>query len=110
MTRARVLAAVLVGLGPGVPGVAAADGDWTARKCVLYEAAFADAVAILGKTGLRPAFLRQNDAFIASGCVTQGGVCAETPEEIALADMLTVMTMNEGMASTFVPFGCKGVD
>lgn len=84
---------------------AAAD-EWTMRKCDLYQAAFADAVALRGRDGLRPRFLEANRAFIAAGCVQRGRVCAETPEEIALADLLTIMTMNEGMASTFVPFGC----
>lgn len=80
---------------------------WVEQKCDLYQRAFRDAVAMLGSDGLRASFLDQNGAFIASGCTTQGHVCAETPDEIALADLLTVMTMNEGMASTFVPFGCR---
>jgi hypothetical protein len=84
--------------------------DWSAEKCDLYQQAFSDALAAVGPAGLRPGFLAQNDAFIASGCTTQGSVCAETEAEIALADLLTIMTMNEGMASTFVPFGCKAPD
>ncbi|MBR9862678.1 MAG: hypothetical protein GYB24_04475 [Rhodobacteraceae bacterium] len=83
-------------------------GDqWTAQKCSLYQIAFRDAVGMLGDEGLREVFLQQNEAFITSGCTEQGHVCAKTPQEIKLADLLTVMTMNEGMASTFVPFGCK---
>ncbi|MCO6384164.1 hypothetical protein [Oceanicola sp. 502str15] len=80
--------------------------EWTARKCELYEMAFADALSIQGPSGLRESFLAENDAFVATGCSTRQSVCAETPEEVALANLLTVMTMNEGMASTFVPFGC----
>lgn len=80
---------------------------WNDRKCALYQGAFDDALAMRGADGLRPEFLDDNAQFVQSGCTTQGYVCPQTPQELALADMLTVMTMNEGMASTFVPFGCK---
>ncbi|QIE44631.1 hypothetical protein G5B38_03280 [Pseudohalocynthiibacter aestuariivivens] len=89
-----------------LPLSAVAQDDWSQRKCDLYQQAFADAVTAQGAVGLRPEFLNQNAGFIASGCLTQGTVCARTAEEIALANLLTVMTMNEGMASTFVPFAC----
>ncbi len=80
--------------------------SWAEQKCVLYRSAVADALQIQGHDGLRATFLAQNDAFIAGGCVDQGHVCPATDQEGAFADLLTVMTMNEGMASTFVPFGC----
>jgi len=89
------------------PGASLHDADWAAEKCELYQLAVRDAAEIVGTSDLRPEFLAQNDAFIASGCTSQAPVCAETKGEIALADLLTVMTMNEGMASTFVPFSCK---
>jgi hypothetical protein len=105
--RALVLALALAGL----PAVAPAQGpegqSWTARKCDLYQRAVEDRLDILGTEGLRADFLARNDAFIAGGCLTQGDVCPETEAEIAFANLLTVMTMNEGMASTFVPFGCR---
>ncbi|WP_276714755.1 hypothetical protein [Pseudooceanicola nitratireducens] len=85
------------------PGLA---DDWSDRKCALYQSAFDHAVAALGQDGLRPGFLEENDAFIANGCAGPEKVCARTDQEIALANMLTVMTMSEGMASTFVPFSC----
>ncbi len=81
--------------------------SWTEQKCTLYQSAFADALTMSGTMGLRDEFIRRNEEFIRSGCTTQGHVCPQTPEEHALADLLTLMTMNEGMASTFVPFGCK---
>lgn len=34
-------------------------------------------------------------------------VCPVTEAELELANLLTIMTMNEGMASTFVPFKCS---
>ena len=80
---------------------------WTQQKCRLYESAFKDAVEIQGAEGLRPAFLQENADFIAAGCTTKRPICPETAQEGALADLLTVLTMNEGMASTFVPFACR---
>ena len=80
---------------------------WTQQKCRLYESAFRDAVEIQGADGLRPAFLQENADFIAAGCTTERPICPETAQEGALADLLTVLTMNEGMASTFVPFACR---
>ena len=85
---------------------AAAQDGWSARKCTLYAEAVTDAIALQGVTGLGAEFRAQNAAFIAAGCPAQFQVCARSDQEIALADLLTVMTMNEGMASTFVPFGC----
>jgi len=89
-----------------LPTPSSGDG-WSARKCALYQSAFDDALTMRGTDGIGDGFLRRNEDFIRSGCTTQGHVCPQTPEEHALADMLTLMTMNEGMASTFVPFGCK---
>ena len=81
---------------------------WSAQKCVLYEDAVGDALQILGRDGIREDFLARNAAFIAGGCSGQGDICPQTAQEFELVDLLTVMTMNEGMASTFVPFGCPG--
>ncbi|WP_037272348.1 hypothetical protein [Roseovarius mucosus] len=80
---------------------------WTLRKCALYAQATEDALAALGQEGLSPRFLEENKAFIRSGCVAPARICAQTAQDYALADLLTMMTMNEGMASTFVPFGCQ---
>ena len=80
--------------------------EWTARKCSLYRAAVQDALGLLSAEGLRAAFLDANASFIEAGCTGRDRICAVTPQETALADMLAVMTMNESMASTFVPFGC----
>ncbi|MFX0540445.1 hypothetical protein ACEWPM_001765 [Roseovarius sp. S4756] len=97
-------AAVLLAHAPAMAH--AISSDWSSRKCSLYRAALADALAARDTKGLRPEFLAANEAFIASGCREVPDLCAEGPEEIAMIDMLTVMTMNEGMASTFVPFAC----
>lgn len=80
--------------------------EWAARKCTLYAQIFRDALTLQGHDGLSNAFLSSNQRFIDAEC--QGGrtLCPISEEELRFADLLTIMTMNEGMASTFVPFGC----
>ncbi|WP_154449374.1 hypothetical protein [Halovulum marinum] len=103
-----ILPVILLAVPPLLPQAEPVAAEtWSARKCALYRDAVDDALALRGRDGLRPEFLRRNEDFIRSGCTTQGHVCPETPQELALADMLTLMTMNAGMASTFVPFGCR---
>jgi len=80
---------------------------WKEQKCVLYERAVGDAFDILGRDGFTQKFHDANGAFIGSGCVTQGAVCPVKDIEFDFANLLTSMTMSEGMASTFVPFGCR---
>ncbi|MDF9302072.1 hypothetical protein P5P81_05835 [Tritonibacter mobilis] len=80
--------------------------SWSDQKCVLYDRAVDAALGFQGQDGLREAFLSANQAFIDGGCQTQSDVCPITDAELELANLLTIMTMNEGMASTFVPFGC----
>ncbi|MDX1742842.1 MAG: hypothetical protein R3186_04510 [Ruegeria sp.] len=80
---------------------------WSEQKCVLYDRAVQDALGFQGREGLREEFLRENQSFIDGDCQTYGNVCPITDAEIELANLLTIMTMNEGMASTFVPFNCQ---
>jgi hypothetical protein len=80
--------------------------SWTEQKCTLYARAFDDAVGMVDADRLSAAFLARNEAFIAGGCTEYIRICPTSAEEYRLADILTLMTMNEGMASTFVPFGC----
>lgn len=79
---------------------------WSEQKCVLYERAVEDALGLHGRDGLREEFLSENQLYIDSGCQTRGNACPITDAELELANLLTIMTMNEGMASTFVPFSC----
>lgn len=79
---------------------------WTEQKCVLYQHAFADALDLLGREGISKSFLAANTAFIETGCIDERRVCPQSDDEFELANILTIMTMNEGMASTFVPFSC----
>lgn len=80
---------------------------WAVRKCELYAAAWADALRMRGREGLGEAFLANHDAFLASGCTRVHDVCPRSPAEIEMANVLTIMSMAEGMASTFVPFQCR---
>lgn len=79
---------------------------WSEQKCVLYGQAVEDALGLQGMDGLRDVFLTENQSFLDGGCQTPGQVCPITDAELKLANLLTRMTMNEGMASTFVPFRC----
>ncbi|MFN3208292.1 MAG: hypothetical protein ACE369_04700 [Roseovarius sp.] len=81
--------------------------SWTLQKCVLYESSVRDAISLQGPEGLRVEFLTENQKFIDAGCAGRAEICPMTQEEWSLADLLLKMTMNEGMASTFVPFGCS---
>lgn len=82
--------------------------DWPTEKCERYKAAFSQALARQGRQGLGPEFLARHDAFIASNCTAQADVCARSKEELELANTLVILSMNRGMASTFLPFYCRG--
>lgn len=79
---------------------------WAETKCALFRDAWAGALERQGRRGLGQAFLESHEALLASGCATQGGVCPRSFQEVALTDLLRVLAMNEGMASTLLPFGC----
>ena len=79
-----------------------------AEKCTHYRHAYADATARQGMQGIGREFLAQHDAFLLSGCTATAPVCARSAEEVSLANLLIVLGMNHGMASTFFPFRCRG--
>jgi hypothetical protein len=100
----------LAGLSAADPSFAAA-GDkpkrnWIEEKCVRYSKGWDEAVKRFGKAGLGADFLARHDAFLASGCTRAHDVCARSPEELKRADVMVIVAMNAGMASTFPPFGC----
>ncbi|WP_449255395.1 hypothetical protein [Bosea sp. (in: a-proteobacteria)] len=99
------LACVLASL----PAAARQDAapDWPTEKCNRYKAAYERLLSRQGKAGLGPEFLASHDAFLAANCQSRAEVCARSPEEIALADKLTLMAMNRGMSGTFLPFDCR---
>ncbi len=75
------------------------------RKCALYRAAWEDATAGDGLGGVSPAFIAAHDAFLASEC-RAWRVCPRSAEEIALADLLALVAVAEGMTGSFLPFAC----
>ena len=81
--------------------------DWREVKCERYKAAWTEALARRGTKGVGREFLDSHEAFLASGCTTQGNVCPRSEEELALANIMVVAAMNAGTASTFPPFACR---
>jgi hypothetical protein len=81
--------------------------DWPTVKCERYTKSYNEALAKYGKRGLGQAFLENHDAFLASGCTAPGNVCPRSTEELNLANVLVILSMNQGMASTFAPFSCR---
>ncbi|MBK0327397.1 hypothetical protein I5535_08825 [Rhodobacteraceae bacterium F11138] len=102
------LPALLLALGWGSAGVA--QDAWTQRKCGLYAAAWQQVLDANALDGVRETFRQRHQDFIDRGCPAETRICARTQAEIDLADLMTVLSMNEGMASTFVPFGCPDRD
>lgn len=101
------LRAILICLWPGIL-TAQQDtrDDWTIRKCALYAAAWQDVKKTHDLTAASAGFLARHQVFIDLGCPEGMRVCAVTPRDIEFADLMTILSVNEGMAGTFVPFGC----
>ena len=81
--------------------------SWTEVKCARYRKAWTDALARRGEQGLGREFVERHEAFLASGCTVRADVCPRSPEELDLANILTILAMNAGTASTFLPFACR---
>jgi hypothetical protein len=96
---------VLATASPGI-AQAAPPENWPAIKCERYTKAYAEALAKFGRKGLGQPFLDAHEAFLASGCSIKGEVCPRSTEELNLANVMVIMGMNQGMASTFMPFAC----
>lgn len=89
------------------PAAAKQTQTWSDVKCARYKKAWTDALARRGSRGLGPDFIASHDAFLASGCTARASVCPRSAEELELANILTVLAMNAGTASTFLPFACR---
>lgn len=99
----------LLSLALAVAPATAETGDaWSQQKCALYAEAWPHALDVVGREGISEDFIAAHDDFIAGGCVLRGAVCPRSAQEYRLADILTIAAMNEGMASTFLPFACAG--
>lgn len=111
---ATALGAILLTLGPAAAQTAeppeapveAPAESWSQTKCRLYSDAFARAIDERGTTGLGPEFLLAHQAFLDSGCTGTRDVCPRSQQELALADLLSVVAINEGMTGSFLPFAC----
>jgi hypothetical protein len=89
------------------PAVAQPSRSWPEVKCARYKKAWTDALARRGSRGLSEDFMASHEAFLASGCTARANVCPRSAEELDLANVLTVLAMNAGTASTFLPFACR---
>jgi hypothetical protein len=99
----RRLAAILV-LGVLAGGAAAQPAP--SRHCPRYAENWAEALRRFGAGGLGADFLARHGEFLASGCRSRVAVCPATPAEQRMADVMTILAMNAGAASSFVPFRC----
>lgn len=81
--------------------------DWSEVKCERYKAGLAQILARRGTGGIGQEFRKSHDAFLASGCTARADVCPRSAEELEVANMLTIVAMNAGTASTFLPFACR---
>jgi hypothetical protein len=106
MRALPVLAALLLCLGPQAGAQAPPPRAWTAEKCSRYAQSWSEALSRFGHEGLSAEFLSRHDAFLGSGCQTRD-VCPRSPQELAIADVMTIAAMNAGAASSFVPFICR---
>lgn len=80
---------------------------WRVEKCELYRQGWEKALDFFGTDNLNYAFIAQNENFIAGGCTAPPSVCAQSSQEIEIANALTIVMMNGGAASTFLPFRCQ---
>lgn len=92
------------------PAIAPPDADdleqRQAAKCARYTSAWNFTLKKRGNAGLSADFLARHAAFIASGCTAKADVCPRSKEELDLANLMVILSMNAGMASTFAPFAC----
>ena len=82
--------------------------SWPEEKCARYAEAWTEAQARFGRQGLSREFFDAQGAFIASGCRSRASICPASPQELDIANAVTIAAMNAGMASSFVPFRCPG--
>lgn len=79
---------------------------WQQQKCALYADAWSRALDSFGSEDINYNFVATNENFIASGCTEQIAICPQSNQERDIADLITLVMMNEGAASTFLPFRC----
>jgi hypothetical protein len=80
--------------------------SWSEVKCARYTKSWTEALAKRGKQGLSREFLETHEAFLASGCTSPIDVCPRSEAELDFANVMVILAMNAGTASTFPPFRC----
>jgi hypothetical protein len=108
MTLRPVAVLMPMGLLALLPSPANAEQPtaWQQQKCALYEDAWGRALASIGSDNVNYNFVANNENFIASECTERVNVCPRSNQELEIANLLTMVMMNEGAASTFLPFTC----
>lgn len=102
-----ILFAVLAFLAIAMPvSPLRAQSDWIAKKCALYTDAWSRALSSNPNITISENFRTANEDFISSGCVKEITVCPRSKDELELANTLAIVMLNEGAASTFMPFAC----
>jgi hypothetical protein len=108
----RIAAAVLIvafALPPIQPSLAqswSGKRSWAEEKCRRYKRDFSEALRRWGPDGVGRDFVEGNRTFIEGGCRSDAKICPRSARERELVDVLTIRVVNEGMSSTFLPFGC----
>jgi hypothetical protein len=107
IAAAAFLLASLVAIGSPAVAQESRSQSWPEVKCARYKKSWSDALARVGARGLGQEFLVSHEAFLASGCTARADVCPRSEEELHLANIMVVLAMNAGTASTFPPFFCR---
>lgn len=95
-------------LGTGVATHALAESrdDRRQRNCAHYQEMSTRALAMVGEPNLTPEFLKDSNAFIEAGCLSNKPVCPKKEADFAFADLIIMMSVSANMGSTFTPFRC----
>lgn len=104
--RFILLAVLLIWPFAFAPAAAQDAPNWPQVKCERYKASWTDALKRRGAEGLSPEFIERHEAFLKGGCTGRADVCPRTSRDFDMANVLTILAMNFGTASTFLPFGC----
>ncbi|MCC5993593.1 MAG: hypothetical protein JJT99_13850 [Rhodobacteraceae bacterium] len=80
--------------------------SWTQQKCILYTEAWNHLGHSSMLEGVSEQFVADHIAFLETGCLDRRRVCPRSEAELALADILSLMAVAEGMAGSFLPFHC----
>lgn len=101
-----LLAAHVASMTP-VPAQVSREESWPKIKCDNYRKAWQFTLARRDRRGLGAEFIAAHEAFLASDCQGERNVCPRSKEELDLANLMVILAMNAGTASTFLPFACK---